>query len=360
MAALSNFVWVNRFNKRFKETEEQRKEREAKEAKEAKEKADKKIADAEANANSIADANAEREKNKKKPVQIWIEFTICFFLTLIFGIFQFSLFRTYLDIPIDVKKEPYISGIPYKWAESDSWFGKFFGGTLINCWRDLRFALQKYFMIGNKIKTSLAPDLEGNEMLNIAKGGLKFWVLMLSAVSYFTLSILFIFSYLIVVIFQTFRGMFAAYQGKDLAIGLIGVFFAFWPFVIFTYFIQILYVFFLPIKTILDGTFMKETTNAFKAENRGGQLYQFLFWMLLLIGIICVNLGGNIGLVGSIISFVLLALHILFMVLNFSGIAKKITKEITKAKKQVIQENKMSNVNLFERNRMRGGRRKKK
>ena len=38
MAALSNFVWVNRFNKRFKETNKQRKEREAKEEKEAKKK----------------------------------------------------------------------------------------------------------------------------------------------------------------------------------------------------------------------------------------------------------------------------------------------------------------------------------
>ena len=153
--------------------------------------------------------------------------------------------------------------------------------------------------------------------------------------------------------------MFAAYQGKDIAVGLIGVFFAFWPIVIFTYFVQILYVFFLPIKTILDGTFMKETTNAFKAENRGGQLYQFLFWMLLFIGIICANLGGNIGLVGAIISFVLLGLHVLFVFFSFSGIAKKITKEIVKAKNQVVQDNKMSNVNLFQKNRMRGGKRKK-
>ena len=91
MAALSNFVWVNRFNKRFKETDKQRKEREAKEEKEAKEKADKKIQDAKIKAKKTADARAKREKNKKKPARIWLEFTICFFLTLIFGKCNLSL-----------------------------------------------------------------------------------------------------------------------------------------------------------------------------------------------------------------------------------------------------------------------------
>ena len=354
MAALSNFVWVNRFNKRFKETDKQRKEREAKEEKEAKEKKAKKAKEKETKLKAETQANSDAEKNKKTPAQKWAESIICFFLLFIFGIFQFSLFRTYLDIPIDVEKSPYISGIPYKWAQGDSWFGKFFGNTLINCWRDLRFVLQKYFMVGNKIKTQLAPDLEGNEFLNAAKGSLKFWALIASGLSYFILSIFFIFTYGSVTLGQTIRGMFSAADGKDIVVGLIGAFFTFWPIVIFTYFIQIIYVFFLPIKAIFDGTFMKETTNAFKAENRGGQLYQFLFWMLLFIGILFVNIGGNIGLWGSILSFVLLSFHILFVFLNFSGIGKKIAKELTRAKKQVRQE-----TNMIQQ-KMQGGKRKKK
>ena len=89
---------------------------------------------------------------------------------------------------MDATKSPYINDIPYKWAHGESWFGKFFGGTLINCWRDLRSAFQKYFMVGNKIKTQLAPELEGNDMLNLAKGGMKFWALIISGFIYLIMS----------------------------------------------------------------------------------------------------------------------------------------------------------------------------
>ena len=154
--------------------------------------------------------------------------------------------------------------------------------------------------------------------------------------------------------------MFGAAGGNDLVVGLIGVFFTFWPIVIFTYFLQVIYVFFYPIKAIIDGTFIKETTNAFKAENRGGQLYQFFFWLLLFIGILFIKIGGDVGLWGAIICFSLLGLHILFMVLNFTGLSKKIAKKMTKAKREVRQENRtQEQKNPLIQQKMQGGKRKK-
>ena len=118
-------------------------------------------------------------------------------------------------------------------------------------------------MVGNKIKTQLAPELEGNDMLNLAKGGLKFWALIIGGFIYLIMSILLVFTYGFVPLIQTIRGMFGAAEGKDIAIGLIGVFFTFWPIVIFTYFLQVIYVFFYPIKAIFDGTFIKENNKCF-------------------------------------------------------------------------------------------------
>ncbi len=353
---MSNFVWVNRFNKLFKETDKEKEEREKKEEAEKKKKDEENKNEAAKREEEGEREREEKEKNKKSSAQNMADFMICFFALFIFGVFQFSLFRTYLNIPADATKSPYINRIPYKWAQSDSWFGKFFGGTLINCWRDLRFILQKYFSIGNKIKVALAPQVdEGSNMLNIGKGFMKFWGFIITGLLYFIISIILVFIYLVVPLLQTIRGMFAAADGEDIGIGIIGLIFTFWPIVIFTYFFQIIYVFFYPVKAIFDGTFVKEVTNAFKAENRGGQLYQFFFWLFLFFGILFILIGGNVGFWGAIISFTLLGYLILFMILNFTGLSAKLVKKMTKAKKDVRQENRASNnVNINEK-KMQGG-----